>query len=255
MKQTKNKGATTVGITLLMTSGLMASALGVRQINDGESKDIWVLNKNVPAGQVITIKDISQQELSGDLLKTAALSVQNPRAIIGKKLANTKYKDEMLFSSDFVRVKAKALSEAIPAGRVLYTLKLPNLDIPISRLHKGDRLDIVAKSGRSVRTVARDVQLIGVSKQPGSQSKNSGVIDALSSKSGGAQSVTSLVLAVMPKNVYSLAGIDSSDRVSVIVHSAFDIEQGKLQDFTRLQTTRTVEVVKGVKKESVFVAR
>lgn len=255
MKSTKNRGATTVGVTLLMTSGLMASALGVRQINDNEAKDVWVLNKDIPAGYVVTIRDLSQQELSGDLLKTAALSVQNPRAIIGKKLVNTKYKNEMLFSSDFVRVKAQALSEAIPAGRVLYTLKLPNLDIPISRLHKGDRLDIVAKSGRSVRTVARDVQLIGVSKQSGTQAKNSGVIDSLSSKSSSSQSVTSLVLAVVPENVYSLAGIDSSDKVSVIVHSAFDIEQGKLQDFTRLQTTRTVEVVKGVKKESVSVAR
>lgn len=255
MKDRNSKGATTVGITLLMTSGLMASALGVRQINNEDTQAIWVLNKNIPAGHVITTKDITQSEFSGEDLNTVSLSVQNPRAIIGKKVSNAKYKNEMLFSSDFARAKTKALSEAIPAGRVLYTLQLPNLDIPISRLHKGDRLDIVAKTGRTVRTVARDVQLIGVSKQPSGSGKSKGAIDSASSQKNGGNLVTSLVLAVLPTNVYSLAGIDSTDIVSVVVHSAFDIEQGKLQDFSRLQTTRPVEVVKGVKKEFVYVAR
>jgi hypothetical protein len=164
--------------------------------------------------------------------------------------------EQPLFETDFMQVKSQNLSEAIPAGRVLYTLKLTTLDIPLSRVHKGDRLDIVAKTNRLVRTVARDVQLIGISKGPGSkaQQKN-GVMDSLAKKEPATSAGVSLVLAVLPKDVYSLAAIDTQDKVSIIVHSAYDIEQGRLQNFSQLQTSRTIQVVKGVKNQAVYVAK
>jgi hypothetical protein len=55
--------------------------------------------------------------------------------------------------------------------------------------------------------------------------------------------------------VYSLAAIDTQDKVSIIVHSAYDIEQGRLQNFSQLQTSRTIQVVKGVKNQAVYVAK
>ncbi|MDO6835927.1 hypothetical protein Q4596_09875 [Pseudoalteromonas carrageenovora] len=254
MKSKSNKGATTAALTLLITSGMLASALGIRQVNDENHVTAWVVNKNMSAGQTITVHDVAQKEIDPSNYANMALSIQNPRALIGKKLATNKMIEQPLFDTDFVRAKSQNLSEAIPAGRVLYTLKLTTLDIPLSRVHKGDRLDIVAKTNRLVRTVARDVQLIGVSKGPKTQAANSGVMDNLAKETTNSAGV-SLVLAVLPKDVYSLAGIDNADKVSIIVHSAYDIEQGRLQNFSRLKTSRTIEVVKGVKNEAVYVAK
>ncbi|MEI8624561.1 hypothetical protein P4S81_12745 [Pseudoalteromonas sp. B28] len=255
MKSKSNKGATTAALTLLITSGMLASALGIRQVNDENSVTAWVVNKNMSAGQTVTVHDVEQKSIDPSNYSNIALSVQNPRALIGQKLATNKMVEQPLFDTDFIRAKSQNLSEAIPAGRVLYTLKLNTLDIPLSRIHKGDRLDIVAKTNRLVRTVARDVQLIGVSKGPKSQAENNGVMDNLAKESNSATGGVSLVLAVLPKDVYSLAGIDNADKVSIIVHSAYDIEQGRLQNFSRLQTSRTIEVVKGVKNEAVYVAK
>ncbi|WP_282114279.1 hypothetical protein [Pseudoalteromonas arctica] len=255
MKSKSNKGATTAALTLLITSGMLASALGIRQVNDENSVTAWVVNKNMSAGQTVTVHDVEQKSIDPSNYSNIALSVQNPRALIGQKLATNKMVEQPLFDTDFIRAKSQNLSEAIPAGRVLYTLKLNTLDIPLSRIHKGDRLDIVAKTNRLVRTVARDVQLIGVSKGAKSQAAKSGVMDNLAKESNSATGGVSLVLAVLPKDVYSLAGIDNADKVSIIVHSAYDIEQGRLQNFSRLQTSRTIEVVKGVKNEAVYVAK
>lgn len=255
MKTKKSKGVTTVGITLLMTSGLMASALGIRQLNSQDTVPAWVLNKNIAAGHVISIADIKQHEMPEKTFKASPNSIQNPRALVGKKVAIRKFKDELLFNSDFQMIQRQALSEAIPAGRVLYSLKLTELGIPLSRLHKGDRFDIVANSGRSVRTIARNVQLIGLSRSMTVRNKSNNPKLANEYKNNTSSRAPSLVLAVQPQDVYSLAGISASDNVSVIVHSAFDVEQGKRQDFTHLQTTRVVEVVKGVNKESISVAR
>ncbi|MEI8653086.1 hypothetical protein P4S57_10360 [Pseudoalteromonas sp. Hal273] len=255
MKSKSNKGATTAALTLLITSGMLASALGIRQVNDENSVTAWVVNKNMSAGQTVTVHDVEQKSIDPSNYSNIALSVQNPLALIGQKLATNKMVEQPLFDTDFIRAKSQNLSEAIPAGRVLYTLKLNTLDIPLSRIHKGDRLDIVAKTNRLVRTVARDVQLIGVSKGPKSQAEKNGVMDNLAKESNSATGGVSLVLAVLPKDVYSLAGIDNADKVSIIVHSAYDIEQGRLQNFSRLQTSRTIEVVKGVKNEAVYVAK
>lgn len=255
MKSKNNKGATTAALTLLITSGMLASALGIRQVNEQDLVTAWVVNKNMSAGQVVSVHDIAQKDVNPSNYANMALSIQNPRAFIGKQLATNKMGEQPLFETDFMQVKSQNLSEAIPAGRVLYTLKLTTLDIPLSRVHKGDRLDIVAKTNRLVRTVARDVQLIGISKGSGSKAQKNGVMDSLAKKEPATSAGVSLVLAVLPKDVYSLAAIDTQDKVSIIVHSAYDIEQGRLQNFSQLQTSRTIQVVKGVKNQAVYVAK
>ena len=255
MKSKNNKEATTAALTLLITSGMLASALGIRQVNEQDLVTAWVVNKNMSAGQVVSVQDIAQKDVNPSNYANMALSIQNPRAFIGKQLATNKMGEQPLFETDFMQVKSQNLSEAIPAGRVLYTLKLTTLDIPLSRVHKGDRLDIVAKTNWLVRTVARDVQLIGISKGPGSKAQKNGVMDSLAKKEPATSAGVSLVLAVLPKDVYSLAAIDTQDKVSIIVHSAYDIEQGRLQNFSQLQTSRTIQVVKGVKNQAVYVAK
>ncbi len=61
MKSKSNKGATTAALTLLITSGMLASALGIRQVNDENHVTAWVVNKNMSAGQTITVHDVAQK--------------------------------------------------------------------------------------------------------------------------------------------------------------------------------------------------
>lgn len=250
--KSKNKGATTAAMTLLITSGMLASVLGVRQINSEDQALAWVLNKDITVGQILTVQDLLQREIDKSKYPNLSLSVQNPRSLVGKKLTVSKEKFQLVFDNDLVSLNDKNLSSAIPAGRVLYTLKLTSLNVPLSRIHKGDRLDIVAKMRGYVKTIAGDVQLIGISKSP--VNKNTKTSTVSSSNMSNSASI-SLALAVLPNDVYSLASLEPEDNVSIILHSAYDIEQGRIQKFERLQVNRTIEVVKGVKNELVTVAK
>ncbi|XQF90185.1 hypothetical protein ACOBV8_17490 [Pseudoalteromonas espejiana] len=60
MKSKNNKGATTAALTLLITSGMLASALGIRQVNEQDVVSVWVVNKNMSAGQTISVNDVSK---------------------------------------------------------------------------------------------------------------------------------------------------------------------------------------------------
>ena len=252
--KSKNKGATTAAMTLLITSGMLASVLGVRQVNSDSQVPAWVINKNIAVGQVISVQDISQRNIDTSDYPNLTFSIQNPRALVGKKLAVDKGQHQLIFANDLVRANNKNLSAAIPAGRVLYTLNLATLNVPLSRIHQGDRLDIVAKMRGYVRTIAGDVQLIGVSKSSVNKSNKSGLMDSAHKSKSNAGPIA-LALAVLPEDVYSLAALELDDNVSIIVHSAYDIKQGRVQKFERLQVNRTIELVKGIKNEAVIVAR
>ena len=64
MKSKNNKGATTAALTLLITSGMLASALGIRQVNEQDLVTAWVVNKNMSAGQVVSVHDIAQKDVN-----------------------------------------------------------------------------------------------------------------------------------------------------------------------------------------------
>lgn len=112
MKSKNNKGATTAALTLLITSGMLASALGIRQVNEQDLVTAWVVNKNMSAGQVVSVHDISQKDVNPSNYANMALSIQNPRAFIGKQLATNKMGEQPLFETDFMQVKSQNLSEA-----------------------------------------------------------------------------------------------------------------------------------------------
>ncbi|WP_253188830.1 response regulator [Pseudoalteromonas sp. EB27] len=108
-----NKGATTAALTLLITSGMLASALGIRQVNDENNVTAWVVNKNMSAGQTVTVHDVEQKSIDPSNYSNIALSIQNPRALIGQKLATNKMVEQPLFDTDFIRAKSQKVSPSI----------------------------------------------------------------------------------------------------------------------------------------------
>lgn len=251
----KLTGSTTVAIALFVTSGMLASLLGARQLDRISTVPSLVLSSDILPGQVITSKLIKQGQVNYD---TGLQGVQNPRVLIGKTLAVKKRAGEAIYPEDLARVKKVPLSHAIPEGRVLFSLKQPQTGIPVSQLNKGDRLDIIVRSRNNVRTVATDVQLIGVlkSKSPTvKKSNDEGVMNLLKTNQASSSSSASLVMAVKPGDVYPLASISTRDSVSLVLHSALDIANGKQHYLGRISTHRNVEVISGLARNTVSVKR
>jgi hypothetical protein len=250
----KLTGSTTVAIALFVTSGMLASLLGARQFERISTVPSLVLSSDILPGQVITSKLIKQGQVNDS---SGLQGLQNPRALIGQTLAVKKQAGDAIYPEDLVRNKKIPLSHAIPEGRVLFSLKQPQSAIPASQLNKGDRLDIIVRSRHTVRTVATDVQLIGVlkSKSPSTSNNDEGAMSLLKTKPAVSGGRASLVMAVKPGDVYSLASIGGGDTVSLVVHSAVDIANGKQHYLGRISTHRDVEVIAGLARNTVQVKR
>lgn len=247
------RGSASVATVLFIVSGITTSALGYRQYERVTTAPAWVVNQFLSKGDVINRSDLLTVRLDKSLVKT---SIQNPNVLIGKMLINDKQTGEPVHQWDVAQPKDESLSSAIPSGRVLYTLKYPSSATPISKLNAGDRFDIVTRGQGRIRTVARDVQLIGLvhPERTKSQSESS-MAELLQVKpqgSGGYES-TALVMAVRPVDVYPLASIGSSDNVSIILHSAHDVANGLRQDVDPEQRYREVEVVSGLDRKKVRI--
>lgn len=253
----KLKGSVIASAVLFLTSGVMASVLGVRQYDRATSEMSWVTSAPVQAGQVITAGLIKQARVKSD-----DVGINNPRELVGKRLKSDKDKGETFSVNDFEqseRAQRRTLAEHIPQGRVLFSLKLGSgSQVPFSRLNKGDRLDILVKGRYGVRTAATDVKLIGLMKSGGKKQaggddgKITSLLPQRKPDSASAASTT-LVLAVEPSHVYPLASIGSNDQVSLVLHSAYDVAMGKTVSVTPRKTQRAVEVVSGLDRTQVYV--
>lgn len=253
----KLKGSVIASAVLFLTSGVMASVLGVRQYDRATSEMSWVASAPVQAGQILTAELIKQSRV-----KSSEVGIKNPRQLIGKRLKSQKDEGETFSAGDFEqspRSQRRSLAEHIPQGRVLYTLKLgANASVPFSQLNKGDRLDILVTGKYGVRTAATDVKLIGLMKSGGGKkaadndTKITSLLPQRKPESGSAPATT-LVLAVEPSHVYPLASIGSKDFVSLVLHSAYDVAMGKTVSVTPRKTQRAVELVSGLDRTQVFV--
>ncbi len=254
----KTKGSISASAMLFVTSGLMASFLGVRQYDRATTEMAWVTSAPLQAGQVVTQDVLKQARVSED-----EIGIENPRLVIGKTLAVAKRAGDTFNPNDFAapkRAARKTLAQHVPQGRVLYSLKIGSEStVPLSQLNGGDRIDILVRGRHGVRTAATDVQLVGVmrprSAQPSSQGdqKITSLLPQRSSKQGAASGATTLVLAVDPSHVYPLAHIGSAETVSIVLHSAHDVASGKAVSVTPAKASRAVEVVAGLSRTTVYV--
>ncbi len=83
----KLKGGATAAIVLFVTSGMLASLLGLRQFDRLNSAPTWVVNADITSGEVIRPVHLSQQPRDKDF---SSGSLQNPRELIGKQLVVNK---------------------------------------------------------------------------------------------------------------------------------------------------------------------
>ncbi len=256
----KSKGSATASIVLFVTSGLMASVLGLRQYDRATTTDSWVTSIPLKAGQILTPAALKPARVKQD-----RIGIENPKQLVGQQLKVNKGAGETLQPGELAppaRAKSKTLAQHVPEGRVLYSLPVSDPStLPLSQLHGGDRLDILVRGRYGVRTAATDVRLIGVMRPrtPGSRATDSQSITSLlpqkSNRSNSAVGATTLILAVDPNHVYPLAHIGQQDAISLVLHSARDVASGRAVSVTPSKTERAVEVMAGLDRSTVFVKR
>jgi hypothetical protein len=248
----KLTGSATGAMLLFAVSGMLASVLGVRQYDKLSTATAWTISADMSAGQTITPELLKQQRIDQTAISG---TIQNPRQLMGKTLQVNKSAGSAVFARDLKQAEKKSLSHAIPPGRVLYTLTHIQKGLPYGQLGDGDRFDVVVKGRGGVRTVARDVQLIGINHPAAAKSADNGLKNMLMPKDKKAQSQTgvSLVVAIRPSDVYPLASISAADSVAMIFHSAYDMAQGTQHNIDPKQRFRQVEMVAGVQRSSVRV--
>ena len=162
-------------------------------------------------------------------------------------------------NNDLTTAPKSWLAAKVPEGRVLYTLTPKNTAIPHSQIRYGDRLDILARGRRGVRTVASNVLLMGALSQnngANAPAKGRGLLTALASQPGGSKGDdggTPLVLAVLPNDVYPLAGIGSNEEVTIVLHGEAELVKGELLKIAPSATHRQIEIVSGLKRSQKVV--
>ncbi len=248
----KLTGSATGSLILFFASSMLASVLGLRQVDRMTTEPGWVAGGDIAAGAVIMPNMLKEARISD-----GANVMSDPRSLFGKRLKIAKKEGDTFKPDDVVAAPArKTLAQAIPEGRVLYTL-IPNAGgIPHSQLTGGDRLDVLVTGRGGVRTVARDVRLIGVMGGAKSQAPaDGGAIAMLKQKPKDKSGSTgvALVVAVYPDDVYPLASIGSNDKVSLVLHGSRDTADGKPLTVRAVPTHRAIEVVSGLSRSRVNV--
>lgn len=256
----KTKGSVTASIALFVTSGMLASFLGLRQYERATTVQTWVSNIPLEAGQVITGNLLERVRLDED-----EAGIMNTDQLLGKRLRVSKAAGEAFRPGELEvqqrKIQKDSLSKHVPTGRVLFSLALSKAsELPLSQLNAGDRLDVLVRGRRGVRTAATDVRLIGIMKprRPGARENSregvAGLLPQQSPRKAGGPKQSTLILAVAPGDVYPLAHIGTTESVRLVLHSAMDVAAGNPVSVTPEQRKRSVEVVFGLSRSSVLVS-
>ena len=248
----KLTGSTSIAITLFVTSGMLASVLGVRQIDRMSTVQAIVISQPIAAGQQIKPVNLHKAAIDANDL---AGTIQDPKLLIGKVLTVSKRAGDTILPDEVTSAKRISLSQVVPEGKVLFTLKQPQSGIPFSKLNHGDRFDILAKGRGTVRTVARNVQLIGIIRPDPASAAKQTKTSQLTNTGSTSGSALSMVMAVDPNDVYPLASIGSNEVVSIVLHSAYDVANGTQPLLGMVATHRVVAVYAGTTRKTVRIKR
>jgi hypothetical protein len=242
----KLTGSTTAAISMFLLSGVFASVLGVRQVERVTSHEVLGIAGDWTAG--VSIEPAMIQKIRVD--KQVA-GVKDPSQVVGKRLVNDKKHGQIFRPNDLSVPPRSWLAQQIPEGKVLYTMKPQAGAIPHSQLRNGDLFDVLATGPEGVRTLAKNVRLIGVmGGQSGSQAPT-GNLAAVSRSSKATE--LSMVVAIAPEYVYPLASIRSQDVVSIVLHGSGASTGDSRTRIEPLPTHRNVEIVAGLNKRQVAV--
>jgi len=254
LKHRRMTGSASALVAVFVITGILVLVLGARQVYRLTTTDTWVASSDLESGHVIKADSIRRARSGDDG------GIDNPRILLGKQLTMDKEKGDVFRPSDLTLAPKSWLAAKVPEGRVLYTLTPKNTAIPHNQIRYGDRLDILVRGNRGVRTVASNVLLMGALEQNnGGQAtvKGRGLLTALASPANknkaGENMGTPLVLAVLPDDIYPLAGIRPDESVTIVLHGEQEIAQGKLLNIAPAATHRQVELVSGLERSKAVV--
>jgi Flp pilus assembly protein CpaB len=261
-----DRGLTVVRALLLVGAVVLIGVLAYRQISRlMETRvPVWVTATALRAGQVVSQAHLKVLELP---TPSGALALRSE--IEGRTLAQDKPEGQPFYSRDLApRPAAPRLSTTIPQGRVLATVRVGSMDLPIPELYAGDRLDIMLATSKGVEAIARNAQVMGTmnSRAGGQPAVDSGRILGVDISIPGANPPSapeqSLVLALFPADVYPLAAAEATgQKMKIILHSDEAVRSGTLLDVrpptpapVRSAPARpTVELLLGGKVERIAV--
>jgi Flp pilus assembly protein CpaB len=194
----------------------------------------------LPKGAVLTPAQLTMAAVRRGL---PAGALQSPTQVQGRMLTVGKQAGEPILRADLAEPPPPpSLSAMIPEGRVLTTLTIRHLSIPLTDLRRGDRVDVLTagvteKGQRVSRLVVRDAYVLGHAlparegDEPQDKGKKRLGIDVrppagpLASENKGQV----LLLAVQPADVVSIAEVDGSNaHLSLVVHSRDSVKSGRL---------------------------
>lgn len=259
-----DRGLTIARVLLLVTAVGLVGFLVYRQVDrmSATTIPVWVTAGDLRAGQVVT----------GDSLQLVRVpppvgAIANRSDIEGRTLAQPKLKGQPFYVRDFPAPQPQeTLSATIPAGRVLGTVRIESMDLPVPQLRQGDRLDIVRAGSGPASLVAHDVYFLGLltAKTPAAKAGDSnrilGVDISVPNLDGPKPAGTALVLGLRPSDVFPLAeGEASGQKLKIVLHANAEVEAGKLLDLRPPsrpagRASPTIEVFRGGSTERVSVS-
>jgi hypothetical protein len=249
----KLTGSTTAAISMFLISGVFASVLGARQFERYTTHEVLGLNGDWPAGVALEAAMLKKIRVDKDVS-----GIPDPRQVLGLKLGAPKKDGEVLRPAELKRAERSWLAQQVPEGKVLYTMAPQSGAIPYTQLRNGDSFDVIATGRNGVRTVARDVRLIGVSggRSSGTDSRSDqgGFLGLARPKASVRGKGVSLVVAVAPEYVYPLAHISPKESVSIVLHGEESQVTERRAEIDPLPTHRQIEVVSGLKRKIISVA-
>jgi hypothetical protein len=253
----RSKGGMSAMIGAFVVSTLLTSVLGLRQVERFTTTTSWVAKGDIAVGQVINAAMLTQDRVSDDLISSI---VTEPRSLLGKTLRASKKKGEPFYPADLGQPDKTWLADIVPEGRVLYTLTPREGGIPHSHLRNGDYIDVLVKTRRGVRTLARDVLLMGALNDKAAnvpEARGRSLITALAAapapKDDG-RNGTPLLIAVYPQDIYPLASIGDNDAVTLVLHGQTEVALGEKLDIDPVTVARRqVEVYNGLARRNVMI--
>ncbi|MFK4751889.1 SAF domain-containing protein [Oceanobacter antarcticus] len=243
MKRTLN-GSAIIGLTVFAVSSLLTAVLGYRQVDKLNYHAVLVANTPMVAGTLIT-----EKKLTSKMVKKSDRQELDMSFVLGKVLTVDKNKGMPFYFGELADPEVPTLSERLDDNRVLYTLTISRGSIPVSQIKAEDRFDVLVKNSQGVRKAATNIRMVGSMK----------AIRSTNGKPGTQLSYhgdTTLVISILPEEVYPLAAINPSDTVSLVLHNPD----------TAAMTTRaiqmpaapqdhSIDIYSGLSKKTIIVRR
>ncbi|MDP2548761.1 SAF domain-containing protein [Oceanobacter sp. 4_MG-2023] len=243
MKRRLN-GSAIVGLTVFSISALLTAVLGYRQIDKMNYHTVLVANQTLTAGTLVTENTLTMHEIE----KTDRQAL-DASLVVGKVLKVAKQAGMPFYFGELAAPDIPTLSERLADNRVLYTLTVSHGSIPVSQIQSADRFDVLVKNAQGVRKAASNIRMVGSMK----------ALRASAGKSGNHlsyQGDTTLVISILPEEVYPLAAINNSDTVSLVLHNPATAEVATQAVWMpTAPQNHTIDVYSGLTKKTVIVHR